>query len=235
MKKVRSERTSAIAVGALYVAATVAAVLAMAVQAPGGLAGMASHPAEVFAAAFFELVMAVTVAGVAFMLYPVLKQDTDTPAKQGLALWYVGTRITEGTVFLVGMLGLLSMFALSQAIAGAGAVDVAQLRAVGGVLKTVTDYSWVLGQTVFCVGAAMLYYLLFVSRRVPRWLAVWGLIAVPMMLVAGFLLPLTGDPNSTISTILYAPMGLQEMVLAVWLIVRGFNPSIERKGEHYVR
>jgi len=39
-----------------------------------------------------------------------------------------------------------------------------------------------------------------------------GLMAAPLMLVAGFLPPLTGDPSSTASTILYAPMGLQEMV-----------------------
>ena len=75
---------------------------------------------------------------------------------------------------------------------------------------------------MFCVGAFMLYTLLFQSRRVPRWLSIWGLIAAPLMLIAGLLLPITGDPNSTISSILYAPMALQEMVLAVWLIARGF-------------
>jgi len=71
----------------------------------------------------------------------------------------------------------------------------------------------------------MLYYLLYKSRRIPRWLSIWGLIAAPLMLVAGFTLPFTGDPNSAVSSLLYAPLGLQEMVLAVWLIARGFNPS----------
>jgi hypothetical protein len=45
------------------------------------------------------------------------------------------------------------------------------------------------------------------------------------MLLAGFTLPFTHDPNSTVSTVLYAPMALQEMVLAGWLIVRGFAPA----------
>jgi hypothetical protein len=44
------------------------------------------------------------------------------------------------------------------------------------------------------------------------------------MLIAGFSLVFTGDPSSTLSSILYAPLGLQEMALAVWLLVRGFNP-----------
>jgi hypothetical protein len=46
------------------------------------------------------------------------------------------------------------------------------------------------------------------------------------MLIAGFSLLYTGDPNSTFSTILYMPMAVQEMVLALWLIVRGFNEPV---------
>jgi hypothetical protein len=82
----------------------------------------------------------------------------------------------------------------------------------------------------------MLYWLLLRSGRVPRWLALWGLVAAPLMLVAGFLLPITGDSNSAASTLLYLPMGVQEMVLAVWLIARGFrpasahNPTLERNS-----
>jgi hypothetical protein len=167
--------------------------------------------------------MAVAVAGVAFMFYPILKQDADTPGKQGLALWYVGTRITEGVLLLVGTLGLLSLYALSQKVPGAGAGRPVQYQAVVDVLKTASDYSVVLGQSVFCVGAMMLYYLLYASRRIPRWLAVWGLVGAPLMLASGFSLAVTGDPSSTVSSILYAPLGLQEMVLAVWLLVRGFS------------
>jgi len=45
------------------------------------------------------------------------------------------------------------------------------------------------------------------------------------MFVAGLSLMVTGDPNSTFSTIFYAPMALQEMVFAVCLIAKGFSPS----------
>lgn len=50
------------------------------------------------------------------------------------------------------------------------------------------------------------------------------------MLAAGFLLLVDGDPNSTLSTVLYAPLALQEMVFAVWLIVKGFNSSAIDSG-----
>ncbi len=35
----------------------------------------------------------------------------------------------------------------------------------------------------------------------------------------------TDSPMGTIQVILNLPIGLQEMVMAVWLIVKGFNPS----------
>ena len=225
----RSERSAAISVGVLYILATVTGIaagitLGSLMDGPDLLAELALHEGRVLTTAFFELVMAITVAGVAFMIYPVLKKDADTPGKRGLALWYVGTRITESVLFLVGILGLLSLFTLSGEVISTGSDPTAHHQAVGHVLRTVSDYSWVLGQSVFCVGAMMLYYLLYVSKRVPRWLSIWGLIGAPLMLAAGFSLAFTGDPDSTLSSILYAPLALQEMALAVWLIIRGFNP-----------
>lgn len=152
---------------------------------------------------------------------PVLRRDAGTPLRQSLALWYVGTRITESALFLVAILGMLSLLALSQGIADAGdQASLASFEPLQRTLQMVTDHSAILAQSVFCIGAMMLYYLLYVSRRVPRWLSGWGLVAVPLMLIAGFLLPVTDDPDSTV---LYAPFAVQEMVFAVWLIVRGFR------------
>ena len=229
---VRSERRAAISVGVLYVAATVAGVLAAVVggslpHGPGISVDLAANETQVIAMAFCLFVMAIAVSGVAFMIYPILMQDSDTKVKEGLSLWYVGTRIAEGTVFVVALLGLFSLLALSKEVAASGSVEASSLQTAGTVLWTAYDYAWMLGQSVFCVGAVMLYYLLYQSRRVPRWLSIWGLIGAPLMLLAGFSLVVTGDPNSTFSSVLYAPLALQEMVLAVWLIARGFNlPAI---------
>jgi hypothetical protein len=231
----RTDRSTAVAVGALYVAATLSGVLAALALGPLAanplaLADLAAGRARVLTAAFFELVMAVTVAGVALAVFPVLWSDAHTQGRRGLAVGYLGSRVTEGALFLIGILGLLSLLALGQAAADSGAA-LALYLPVAAALKAFFEYAFVLGQTVFCVGAFMFYTLLFQSRRVPRWLSVWGLIAAPLMLVAGLLLPFTGDPNSTLSSILYAPMALQEMVLAVWLIARGFaapQPEVVR-------
>lgn len=220
----RDEGGVAIAVGVLYILATVAGISVMGTGAPTGLGQMAGAKGAVLLACLFELIMALSVAGIAFMLYPILARDADTGLRQGLAQWYLGSRITEGSLFLLGLVLHLARLSLGESLGSLPPGQGASLDALGLALKALYDYSWIAGQTAFCVGAGMLYYLLYRSRRIPRWLSLWGLVASPLMLVAGLLLPLTGDPNSLLSSILYAPMGLQEMVLAVWLILRGFRP-----------
>lgn len=223
-------RTSAIAVGALYIAATVAGVLTVAplgalLSGPDMLAKIAANAGQLLMAVGLELVMAFAVAGVAFMIYPILKQDAGTKFNEGLAVWYLGSRITEGALFLVGILVTLSLLVLSQEFVKADVPESVYFQSGGAVLAMAASYAVMLGQTAFSIGAVMLYYLLLQSKRVPRWLSVWGLIGAPLMLIAGFLVLIDGDPSSPLSSALYAPLALQEMVFALWLIVKGFNPS----------
>ncbi len=231
-EKMNSTRKAAIAVGALYIAATVAGVSSVApitslMNAPDMLTQVAANESKMLMAVSLEFIMTLTVAGVAFMIYPILKQDTDTDVKKGLASWYLGSRITEGAIFVVAILARLLLLVLSQEFLKAGSPDASYFQTGGTVLVAASNYAYMLGQSVFCIGAVMLYYLLYQSKRVPRWLSIWGLIGAPLMLAAGFLVLVDGDPNSPLSTALYAPLALQEMVFAVWLIVKGFNPSAE--------
>jgi hypothetical protein len=89
---------------------------------------------------------------------------------------------------------------------------------------------------VFCLGAGLFYVLLYRSRIVPRWIASWGLLAIPLY-AAGGLLAVYGvsDSDSTTASLLDLPMAVQEMVLAVWMLTRGFRPAsartASRRGE----
>ena len=70
-----------------------------------------------------------------------------------------------------------------------------------------------------------LYHIVSVEI-IPRWISIWGLAAVIPYLAAA-LLDVVGltDPQSASSSIMFFPMSIQEMVMAVWLIVKGFDPS----------
>ncbi len=224
-----SNRKTAIIAGVLYIVATVAGVLSVVtlgslLEGPDILVNVSANESQVIMTTLFEIIMAITVAGIAFMIYPILKKNSEV--KEGLARWYVGTRITEGGIFLVAILGQLSILTLSREFVLAGAPDASYFQTLTNVLVVVSDYAWMLGYTVFCIGALMLYYLLYQSKLIPRWLSAWGFIGAPLMLVAGLLpLLINEDPNSMLSTALNIPIALQEMVFAVWLIVKGFNSS----------
>lgn len=71
---------------------------------------------------------------------------------------------------------------------------------------------------VFSIGAGIFSWLLFQTRLVPRWISLWGLVGAVLYGVVPWLAFFSVDWG-----ILMAPLALQEMVLAVWLIARGFN------------
>jgi hypothetical protein len=221
-------RKSAIWVGVLWIMATVfpaSSIVAWSAldDGEGILANAATDKSQLITWALLNLAGAVAAAGVAFMFYPILNRVADTSVKKGLALWYVGTRITEGGMYLVAVLATWAFLPLSRELAAAGAPDASHFQTSGIVLQTTQDLALALAQSVFAIGAVMLYYLLFQSRLVPRWLSLWGLVASPLFLIASLSLLWTGDPNSSLANILFVPLGVQEMVLAVWLIVKGFD------------
>jgi Domain of unknown function (DUF4386) len=225
-----SVRRSAISAGVLWILATVFPVLSIASwkvldDGAGILANAATHKSQLITFTLLNLVGAVASAGVAFMLYPILHRVAGTSVKRGLALWYVGTRITESGAYLVALLATWAFLPLSREFAAAGAPPASPFRTTGILLQTTQDLALALAQSVFAIGALILYYLLFQSSLVPRWLSLWGLVAAPLFVVASLSLLWTGDPNSTLANVLFAPLAVQELVLAGWLISRGFDAA----------
>jgi hypothetical protein len=66
--------------------------------------------------------------------------------------------------------------------------------------------------------------LLYQSRLVSRWISVWGFIAILLHFSTAFLIIFL-SMNSDTATIINLPIFVQEMVMAIWLIVKGFNPK----------
>ena len=82
------------------------------------------------------------------------------------------------------------------------------------------------GVLPFLAAALMYYYVLYRTRLVPRWLSGWGLAGAALGLVAAVYCAYIQDFGlSTLNTVLNIPIFLQEMVLAVWLLAKGFTPS----------
>ena len=127
-------------------------------------------------------------------------------------------------MYMAGPVSLLSLRTLGQQFTAAGAADRTSLQAIGDSLVSVHQHAGLLGVFAFCLGAFLYYYLFYRSRLIPRWLSGFGIAAIFLMGTAS-VLSLFSDSPITSYVALAAPIGLQEMVLAVWLIVKGFNSS----------
>jgi hypothetical protein len=220
-------RGNAIAVGVLFIACSAASILSIVplgsmLDTPVDLARLAANDNRVVLTALIEFVWAATAGGIAIALYPVLRKRN-----RALALGSVAARTVEGVLILVGTLSLLALLTLSKESVAAGSAVPSSLQATEDALLAVRD--WVQGFLMslsFLLGAAMYYYLLYRSRLVPRWLSGWGLVAVALALVATVYAGFTQEFGfTTVNNVLNIPIGVQEMVLAVWLIVKGFNAS----------
>ena len=219
-----SNRKIAIIVGVLYIIATVAGILSVVflgpiLDGPDYLINVFENENKVRVGALFEFIMAVAVAGIPIIIYPILKKYNE-----GLALWHVGARIFEGVIGIVCAISLLTLLTLSQEFVKAGAPDASCFQTSGTLLIAVRGCFPVFGTLVFAIGALIFNYLLYQLKLIPRFLPVWGIIGAILLFPAG-ILALYGHYPSTIDTILWIPTGVYEMVLAVWLIVKGFNSS----------
>src|SRR5207302_4646348 len=116
-----------------------------------------------------------------------------------------------------------------QRFAHTGAADLAAFQAMGDSLRSMREHATLAAVFAFSPGAFMYYYLFFQSRLIPRWLSGWG-IAASVLMLAACLWALFSDRYVTGYALLILPIAVQEMVLAVWLIVKGFNPSAIASG-----
>ena len=145
----------------------------------------------------FTMLSGLAIVGIGLLMYPVLKQ-----VDRRLAVWYPVLRVVE--------------FAVSAAC---GVYLLTQLQVVPNT------HLWVYIPTG--IGGLIFTYLLFVSRLVPRPIAVLGIVGYASLLL-GVPLDLLGvlDMTAGAGMVLLLPGGLFEFVaLPIWLIAKGFSST----------
>jgi hypothetical protein len=227
----KTYRSNAISAGVLYIIGTVAGILSLALSQPVRdahdlLASVAANANQMIIATLFVLLMGLSLAMVPVVLYPILRKYNEV-----LALGYVVFRgALETVTYFVTAIVWLLLLALGQLVVRAGAPPAPSFQASGALLLKAGEISSLTG-IVFCLGALMFYVVLYQSRLVPRWISVWGLAAlVPYLAAEVLAMCALLDPLSTTAVLLHIPLAVQEMVLAVWLIIKGFSPSALAAG-----
>ena len=219
-----SIRKATIIAGVLFIIGTIAGILSIApaIDAPDYLIKASANANQVIIGAFFQFTMAAAYVGFAISLYPILKKYNES-----LAIGFVGFRFIAGVFNIIGVISILLLLTLSQEFVKAGALDSSYFQALGELLRAGRDLvNHVAMILAHSLGGLMVYYIFYQTKLVPRWLSGWGFVGTTLTILASLLVMFRLIGIITpIYIVLSFPMALQEMVLAIWLIVKGFNPS----------
>ncbi len=224
-------RKLGITVGVLFILGTVSGILSFAFT--GEINGtheyllqIASNHNQYIIGSFLVLIMGLSLAFIPFVLYPTLSKYN----KQ-LAIGYVVFRGAIETVLYLSIwisMLLLLFVGKSQEIQENTSTKQIDLI-VSGILKfrELNDIATIF---IFGISGLFLYIVFYQSKLVPKWIAVWGLIAIVLYILTGFLMMFEITDNSTYIELMSLPIFLQEMVMGVWLIIKGFNPVLFEKN-----
>jgi hypothetical protein len=179
---------------------------------------VAANSSRITGGAFLILMMGISLAAMTVFLYPIFRKDSEELA-MGVVLF---RGALEGTFYFLSALGFLNLVALGNEYIAIGA-DSAALQSMGNVLYQFQVRLAPVGPSFYLIGAMCLYVSFYRTRLIPRWLTVWGLIAVVFYMASTLLKFFHMDTG--IGFYLEMVMAPQEMVMAVWLIVKGFNSS----------
>jgi hypothetical protein len=140
-----------------------------------------------------------------------------------IALVALGLFVAEAITLAVSKIGAYALIPLSQEFVEAGAPESSYFQTLGEFLYSGVDrQGYDIHMWFFCLGGILWYYLLYISESIPTVLSVWGLAAVCGLSIY-FLFVLYDRDFFPAAGILALPYLPYELVLGVWLMVKGFN------------
>jgi hypothetical protein len=211
-------RKTSIIVGLLFIIATAITIVGIVFMGssleddPVDLVKVGDNETGIVIAGICWTILAIAVAGIGFFMHPILKKYDE-----GLSLGYVSFRLIETVLILISVISLQSLLTLSQEyVAG----DIGNRpEASATLLMAVFNWSFIIGTMIFLgLGGIVLNFMLFKLKLVPSWLSIWGLIGGACVLLYGLISLFGSDP-----AILAAPIAIQEMMFAIWLLAKGFD------------
>lgn len=226
-KKTNSNRMSAVIAGVLFIVGTVAGILSVVpvLDGPDYLSKAFANENQVLIGAFFQLLMIVAYVGVPVLIFPILSKYN-----KGMAIGSVSFSIIAGVFIIFGVIILLLLLTLSREFTQAGSADLLYFQTLGELLRTGRDMVNHVAMTLaFGLAMLLLNSIFYQTKLVPRWLSVWGVSGVILSILASLLFMTSFIGLDTVYMMLNIPIAFQEMVLSIWLIVKGLNPAVNAK------
>ncbi|HEY5183882.1 MAG TPA: DUF4386 domain-containing protein [Actinomycetes bacterium] len=173
--------------------------------------------------AVLEFGLIVTQIGTAVVIYPLVRRQNEA-----VALGYVAARLMESVFAAIGLMSIISVVSLADALSQASGVEATALATQGNSL--VHTYQWAFqwgpGLVAGIGNGLLLGYLMYRSALVPPRMALLGLIGGSLLIVE-FVLILAGafENGSTASGLLTLPEAAWELSLGIYCAWKGFRPE----------
>lgn len=223
-----SQRKAEITVGVLILLATITfitgdSLIGSLLSSSDYLSAIYTNSNQLIVGVLLEFVDAVAIVGVGVILFPILKKHNEA-----IAISYVGTRLIECATLIVSGIGLLLLAPLSLEYVQAGSPDASYFQTLGSVLIAQGDFAFQMAMLALGLGSIPFCYLLYKSNLIPRTLAVLGLIGYAALFL-GTMAGMFGfiDVTQGLGLLTVIPGGLFELILPIWLFVKGFNSSAD--------
>jgi hypothetical protein len=223
----QSTRRAAKLTGVLFIVAAVSSIIGLVLYDPllngtNYLVEGAKHDNQIILGALMELVLVVSAVGTAVTMFPVLRRYSER-----IALGHLCFRFLEAIVVTVGIISILSLLTLSREFAASTSADLTSYHAAGTLLIAIHDWTFLLGPNFLLGINTMMYsYIFYRTGLVPRFLSILGMTGGALVLAAALFEMFGVFPQLSVwGALLSLPVAANEMILAVILLVRGFNES----------
>ena len=222
---ITKDRRNGIIIGIFYIGAAVTSIIALLLYNPvlsdqWFMATTNGYETKILFGVFNDILLIMFAIGTAVMLFPYLRRWNEQ-----LALGHVTFRFMEAVFITIGVVSILTLLQLSMHYEANELTSNHNLLEIGYLLQSGHRWTFMLGPNFMLGINTLLYsYLLFRTGLVPRPLAAFGMLTAVLVFIAG-LLYMFGiiAPHSTVKGLIALPVGVYEMSLAIWLIVKGFH------------
>ena len=218
-------RKKSISVGALLILSLVVGILSIdpVIDGMDNLESVSINSNAILIRAFMQFILGLIYASIPIILYTLLKKINTS-----LTIGFLVFRIISVGFIFIGWLSILLLLALSQEFVTSGSPELLYFKTLDNLLRSGRDLiNHVAMPLILSVGNLMFYYILYQSKIIPRWLSLWGLIATILSSVLASILLMFSVINiiTPAYITLAFPTALLEIVLATWLIVKGFDSN----------
>jgi len=178
------------------------------------MSNMANNISTIYVSILLWIITAIVIIVLGVSLYQAVSHINKT-----MAMIALGFYVFEAVLVAVGQTFVFGLIQTSQLYLSSGDAD---LLNIGNVLLSCRHFAGEIAMIPFGLGAIPFYYLLMKTGAIPNWLAIWGLITAPLILVG---IPLTTF-GVAVPIALFVPYIPFEFITGIYLLIKYRKRSI---------